>query len=174
MTYLHDSAVDAHGYLNSNNCVIDSRWLLKITNFGLNKFREIQSLNSTECYELNDLLWFAPELLRLSQPFWYSSQKADVYSFAIILQEVFLRDKPYSTYRHLTVMDIIDRVKYSTPSFRPELLPNESKSHSDESIPKDIIKLTHRCWSEDPGDRPTFNRLADEFKKYFGERYLQS
>src|SRR5690348_3772829 len=127
MNYLHDSPVEIHGYLNSNNCVIDSRWLLKVTNFGLNKFREILFLNRSECQEITDLLWFAPELLRLNQPFGYSSKMADVYSFGIILQEVLLRDKPFSTYKHLSTAEIIEKVKY-WPPFRPELIPNEIKS----------------------------------------------
>ncbi len=170
MKYLHESSIESHGYLNSSNCVIDSRWLLKVTNFGLNKFREIQSLNSTECFEVNDLLWFAPELLRLNHPFWFCSQKADVYSFSIVLQEVLLRDKPFSTYRQLSTVDIIEKVKFPTPLFRPELHSIESK-HPEEPIPKDVIKIANRCWAEDPEDRPTFDSLYEEFKKFFGERY---
>ena len=173
MQYLHSSQIETHGYLNSNNCVIDSRWLLKVTNFGLNKFREIQSFNSTDCFEINDLLWFAPELLRLNQPFWYCSQKADVYSFAIVLQELLLREKPYSTHRHLSTVDIIERVKHSTPLFRPDL-QNVDKYHTEDHIPRDVIKITQRCWSEDPEERPSFDRLYEEFKKYFGERYQKS
>ena len=39
MTHLHDSVIRCHGRLKSSNCVVDSRWVLKITDFGLNEFK---------------------------------------------------------------------------------------------------------------------------------------
>ncbi len=38
--YLHNSVLGHHGRLRSSNCVIDSRFVLKLTDFGLNKFRQ--------------------------------------------------------------------------------------------------------------------------------------
>ena len=35
MTYLHDSPILVHGRLNSDRCIIDSRFVLKISEFGL-------------------------------------------------------------------------------------------------------------------------------------------
>lgn len=34
MSYLHDSPVKFHGRLSSSNCVIDSRFMLKLTDYG--------------------------------------------------------------------------------------------------------------------------------------------
>ena len=45
-------------------------------------------------YFVLDLLWTAPEILRLAG--WSpGTQKGDVYSFAIILQEIIVRGLPY-------------------------------------------------------------------------------
>ena len=38
MMYLHNSAIGSHGRLKSTNVVIDSRWICKITDYGLTHF----------------------------------------------------------------------------------------------------------------------------------------
>ncbi|CAM6054801.1 unnamed protein product [Sphagnum tenellum] len=35
MTFIHDSALRFHANLKSTNCLVDSRWVLKISDFGL-------------------------------------------------------------------------------------------------------------------------------------------
>ena len=41
------------------------------------------------------LLWTAPELLRMKEPPINGTQKGDVYSFAIIMQEIAYQAQPY-------------------------------------------------------------------------------
>ena len=38
MYYLHCSGIGSHGRLKSTNCLVDSRWVLKITDYGLSPF----------------------------------------------------------------------------------------------------------------------------------------
>ena len=39
MVYLHDSEISYHGRLKSSNCLVDTRWVLQISDFGLRKFK---------------------------------------------------------------------------------------------------------------------------------------
>lgn len=39
LIFIHDSEIVSHGNLRSSNCLVDSRWCVKITDFGLNEFR---------------------------------------------------------------------------------------------------------------------------------------
>lgn len=39
LIFLHDSEIVSHGNLRSSNCLVDSRWCVKLTDFGLNEFK---------------------------------------------------------------------------------------------------------------------------------------
>ena len=40
MVEIHKSSVGVHGNLKSSNCLIDSRWVVKVSNFGHESFLE--------------------------------------------------------------------------------------------------------------------------------------
>jgi len=42
---LHQSFIGAHGMLSSENCLINDRWQVKISDFGLNMIRESQPMS---------------------------------------------------------------------------------------------------------------------------------
>jgi len=57
---------------------------------------ETLGLMQADEYEYyRDQLWTAPELLRMTTRPINGTQKADVYSFAIVLQEIMFRAEPY-------------------------------------------------------------------------------
>ncbi|XP_023931697.1 atrial natriuretic peptide receptor 2-like [Lingula anatina] len=97
LIYLHKSPLRVHGRLKSSHCVVDSRWVCKLTDYGLWKLRLGEEATTDTYKKYASLLWTAPELLRNTSPECCGTQKGDVYSFGIILQEIVLRGGPYCT-----------------------------------------------------------------------------
>ncbi|ESO97952.1 hypothetical protein LOTGIDRAFT_153062 [Lottia gigantea] len=164
MAFIHKSDLKIHGFLNSSNCLVDGKFVLKITEFGLPTFfRDKRYSQSKENMEM--LLWVAPEVLRQA-PFMQSTQKSDVYSFGIIMEEMILRSIPFDTYRALLdVQDIVDKVKDDcAPYFRPKV--------SESQAPKGYIELMKKCWSEIPDERPTYDGIAKQLKELQGDKNI--
>lgn len=49
MSYLHGTDIKSHGALKSSNCVVDSRFVLKITDFGIHYLRTPSSEYQEDC-----------------------------------------------------------------------------------------------------------------------------
>ena len=98
MCYLHQTVVASHGHLRSSNCLVDNRWVVKISSYGLSCLRRNEAAPSSAADEYvyyKKLLWTAPELLRQPTMPLKGSQKGDVFSFGIILQEILFHASPY-------------------------------------------------------------------------------
>ena len=48
MTFIHDSEIVSHGNLKTSNCLLDSRWVLMVTDFGLQKLDSERSESFTD------------------------------------------------------------------------------------------------------------------------------
>ncbi|XP_042146026.1 atrial natriuretic peptide receptor 1 isoform X2 [Ixodes scapularis] len=153
MTYLHGTEIGSHGRLRSSNCVVDSHFVLKLTDFGLPTFRKDETYVPYVIEGSQKYLWKAPELLRLKHCSPTGTQKGDVYSFGIILQEIILReDAFYPHCDHLETSDIVARViTPEDPPFRPVV--------DRDACISELHQLMTRCWAEDPDERPTFNHI---------------
>ncbi|XP_069945605.1 guanylate cyclase 32E-like isoform X2 [Cherax quadricarinatus] len=165
MVYLHDSAVKSHGNLKSSNCLVDSRWVVKITDFGLHELKSgSESTSVSEAGETHrkcsELLYRAPELLRDTSAPPAGTQKGDVYSFAIILYEVHGRHGPWGMSEQSPV-GIIQQVMAGpasgSPPFRPPLGVLENCL--------DCVRLVlGECWSENPEERPDFRSIRTKLR----------
>lgn len=50
MAFLHNSVIVSHGNLKSSNCVVDNRFVLKITDYGLSSFRTESNTDDAHAY----------------------------------------------------------------------------------------------------------------------------
>uniref|UniRef100_A0A3B4AZ87 Guanylate cyclase n=1 Tax=Periophthalmus magnuspinnatus TaxID=409849 RepID=A0A3B4AZ87_9GOBI len=133
MKYLHHRGV-VHTRLKSRNCVVDGRFVLKVTDYGYNEVLEI---------------------LRSSQPCLHGTQSGDVFSFAIIMQEVVVRGAPYCML-DLSSAEIVEKLRRPPPLCRPLVSPDYA--------PMECIQLMKQCWTEQPDKRPDFENIFDQFK----------
>ncbi|XP_041665124.1 atrial natriuretic peptide receptor 1-like isoform X2 [Cheilinus undulatus] len=158
MLFLHNSVIVSHGNLKSSNCVVDSRFVLKITDYGLQSLRTSTCPEDTHAYYARKL-WTSPELLRKACPPPRGTQKGDVYSFGIILQEVaLLRGVFYLDTLTMTPKEIVEALcQGGAPPLRPSLCLH---SHSEE-----LGILMQRCWSDEPNERPDFNTIKILLRK---------
>jgi serine/threonine protein kinase len=90
MHFLHSSGI-VHRDLKSMNLLLDSKWNVKVSDFGLTKFRAEMKKRSGA--QLGSIHWSAPEILNESPDVDYVL--TDVYSFGIILWEILTRGIPY-------------------------------------------------------------------------------
>uniref|UniRef100_A0A8C7CR87 Guanylate cyclase n=1 Tax=Oncorhynchus kisutch TaxID=8019 RepID=A0A8C7CR87_ONCKI len=155
MSYLHSSDIQVHGRLKSTNCVVDNRMVVKITDFGCNTI-----------LDPGRDLWTAPEHLRRQG----ISQKGDVYSFAIIAQEIVLRRSTFYTQACSDRAEKMARVQYpSEIYFRPDLNV-ETAGEKD----LEMYMLMKMCWDEDPERRPDFKKIESSLGKIFSNLHNQA
>ncbi|XP_065418476.1 guanylyl cyclase C isoform X3 [Chrysemys picta bellii] len=156
MSYLHSSKTEVHGRLKSTNCVVDSRMVVKITDFGCNSILPPRKD-----------LWTAPEHLRHADV----SQKGDVYSYGIIAQEIILRRETFYTNfcrDHKEKLYRVESGKGIRP-FRPDLILETAGEGELE-----VYTLVKSCWEEDPEKRPDFKKIESTLAKIFSNYHSQT
>ncbi|XP_069939156.1 receptor-type guanylate cyclase Gyc76C isoform X4 [Cherax quadricarinatus] len=168
MAFLH-LHFGAHGNLKSSNCVVNGRWVLQVTDYGLYDLR-CETLRSLEREDQGQfdrhMLWRAPELLRagIDTP---GTKEGDIYSFGIILHEMIGRQGPYSTYDSDTddasviIKKLMAGSTVTGPPYRPDLNKIVDMPFGSDEL---VRKAMQSAWEENPADRPNFRALRMSLK----------
>ncbi|XP_018528712.1 atrial natriuretic peptide receptor 2 [Lates calcarifer] len=156
MSYLHQHKM-FHGRLHTRNCVIDDRWVCKISDYGLMAYRkeDFEAIsNGFNCSDVNRI-YCAPEVLLGSSS--NMTPAADVYSYSMILVEIATRSDLISDQTEGVRMDIM---------WRPPL-PELKAGKADTDCPSqgDYCELIKKCWSHNVTMRPTFEQVKKMLDK---------
>ncbi|XP_056884431.1 atrial natriuretic peptide receptor 1-like isoform X3 [Takifugu flavidus] len=149
MSYLHQHRI-CHGRLKSLNCVVDDRWVCKITDYGLRTYRRDDGAKTLSTYQRRLVeVYLAPEF---SNSYMEPTLAGDVFSYSIILLEIATRSDPVpADESHL-------ESAWCPPL--PELI--SSKADNSCPCPADYAELIRRCRAHNHAHRPTF----DQIKKF--------
>ncbi|KAE8959054.1 hypothetical protein PR002_g30665 [Phytophthora rubi] len=109
LVYLHSLSVKViHRALKSKNILVDSKYRAKLSDFGISRKRSVEE---TMTAGVGTIYWTAPEVLMGKK----YTEKADIYSFGIVMSEMNMCAVPYSDKRDasgkvLQSMNIIQMV----------------------------------------------------------------
>ncbi|KAM4642158.1 atrial natriuretic peptide receptor 2-like [Discoglossus pictus] len=142
MAYLHQHKV-YHGRLTSHNCVIDDRWVCKISDYGLSVYRTEEFMEKKSSH-----IYCPPEVI-LSNCNMAPTAAVDVYSYAIVLVEIASRCDPLPGDAYLK--DV---------TWRPPI-PDLSSGKFDQDCPDqaDYSEVIKKCWAQNPMMRPPFEQI---------------
>jgi serine/threonine protein kinase len=120
---------------------------VKIIDFGLARVVDNASPDCGEVFEMSgetgSLRYMAPEVASAE----VYNQKADVYSFGIILWELVAYEKPFDG---MNRDEFYEKVVHA--GYRPEIT---------RKFPDDLANLIRDCWSPEVDARPNFNKVVE-------------
>jgi len=146
MNYLHKlTPVIIHRDLKSHNLLVNDNFKVKVSDFGLAKLADSHQPSGamTSCGTPS---WTAPEVLRNEA----YTEKADVYSFGLVLWELVVREEPYPG---LAPFQVVFSV--GTQGLRPKI---------PESCPPQFSELMSQCWAENPAERHSFEEILKKLE----------
>ncbi|CAM6113711.1 unnamed protein product [Calypogeia fissa] len=147
MNYLHQHKPTAivHRDLKPRNLLQDEAGHLKVADFGLSKLMEPQLRKGNEVYQMTGgtgtYRYMAPEVF-LHKSY---DKSVDVFSFAIIVTEMFEGPALLSSTGH----DVAQR--RANADRRPEFRMK--------TYPPGLKDLLRKCWAKNPTERPPFEKI---------------
>ncbi|VDK63543.1 unnamed protein product [Onchocerca ochengi] len=157
MAHLHSfNPPIVHGDLAARNVLLchhpkdQTRYLLKISDFGLSKTTRHEVHFLPDDPQKMPFKWLPPEVLHRRE----LNIKSDVWAYAILATEIYGVVDPYGMLPNEKVLSFLkDDHQMEKPSMMPYYIYN----------------IILRCWRKQPVDRPNFNEIVRDLMPYYIE-----
>ncbi|XP_051947368.1 tyrosine-protein kinase TXK [Xyrauchen texanus] len=144
MEYLEQNKF-LHRDLAARNCLVNERNVVKVCDFGMTRYVMDNQYTSSVGSRF-PVKWSPPEVLHFNK----FSSKSDVWSFGVLMWEVFSEGKtPFEKHSNL---EVVEEVTQGGRLYRPHRASTN------------IYNIMYRCWHERPHGRPTFSELLQNIK----------
>ncbi|KMZ59800.1 putative Protein kinase [Zostera marina] len=143
MNYLHKNDI-IHRDLKAANLLRGDDGVVKIADFGVSRVRDHSGIMTAET---GTYRWMAPEVIAHK----FYDQKADVFSFGVVLWELLTKEIPYERYTPLQAA-----VGVVQQCLRPRI-PKD--------CPPKFASLLEDCWQQDPNDRLNFTEIIERLEE---------
>lgn len=144
--YLHTRQIPiVHRDLKSENILLTENYTVKICDFGMARLKLHSTHIETQHANAGTPAWMAPEVLRGE----HFDEKADVYSFSIILWEILYRKEPWADKKPLQILSLVGLMGQ-----RLDL------TQYDPQCPPAFVSLIRECWNHQPQARPDFAQIV--------------
>lgn len=173
LKYLHDLGI-VHRDLKPANVLLDKDLHPHLGDFGLATYKDELKHISLENWRssgkptggfhkknmVGTLIYMAPEVLKKD----VHTEKSDIYSFAILINELLTGVVPYTDLRAEAQAHTVLEMSYTeqqltaavvSEGLRPMLAPECS-------APSSLLSLIQRCWDSNPSCRPTSDDIIEE------------
>eukprot|EP00727_Mastigamoeba_balamuthi_P006645 m51a1_g2600 putative tyrosine protein kinase (776) ;mRNA; r:455370-458765 len=150
MNFLHCSNV-LHRDLKPDNILVitldpEAPIVAKLTDFGTSRGLTETTSQMKMTKGLGTPIYMAPEVLCGSSTY---SKAADVWSFAIMMWEVWAEKEPYETFGFTAFFQI------------EQYIVSGKRMEFDATCPAEYAQLTNKCWSTEADERPAFSTIVE-------------
>lgn len=137
----------------------DAPIVAKIADFGLSRMKSSKQLQES----LSTYQWMAPETLGNGGKKVEYDEKADVYSFSIILWEILTLKFPFDEYLGIdeyTYTNPSGKIVFNADALKEAIETKKLRPTIPKSTPEYLSDLIRKCWNHKPKNRPSFHEIV--------------
>lgn len=142
MAYLEEESV-IHRDLAARNCLVGENQVVKVSDFGMTR-SVLDGQYTSSTGTKFPIKWASPEVFSYGR---YSS-KSDVWSFGVLMWEVFSEGK--MPYENRSNLEVVEDITSGFRLYKPRLASQQ------------VYQIMNLCWKEKSEDRPPFAMLLSQ------------